>query len=891
MGTKVSVDQVPIEWNQLDSLLDSTPDKRDHGFLNNLKAWKIHCTEDDGQVTCKAVNFTSSEQFKPDHCYVLAHTYPKLAFSEKQGRALGLEHAGVMTFASSMEYLTPRGLEQAFSSDIAAKNNPQRQSSSTSTCWNPSPQQDDGYSVYVWNGKQANSYTKASTLVRGFELEKMFRDNPHLPSLLFQAGSPVPITECWKDDTNSNSALMSGTGQTPAPPPLAPAADMYRRNHLFRRLSSPPGSPRLQVSSLTTTTSLSCLLGLSPRSPRSSPRSHLSTSPPSHTHPTSTSTAASSQATNNHHNTSTTQHSTWASPSTRKPTTLATPPLGIPSLNTTQAAAPSTRPPVVPSLSFGSKTKQDAQQPLIQSPTSPHSPMVRPVGKLSLGLGSLPMPSSPSEKEKKLLKWTKIPSQVEDHLFVGSEMPSRDKKLLKSHGITHIVNTAAMILPCQYPDDFVYECVNLMDTPEEDISPFFPLLIQFIERVRENKGKVYVHCYQGVSRSCTIVIAYLMWKYHLTFEEAFDKLRLKRPICSPNAGFIASLFRWYKQLSMSRQSQLFRLTPPNAQFPIPFILKEAARGGGTTTPRPSSSSDADGAPLNTPRSGGTSSVIPNTPTSTNFLDPRTCYLLLTPTHAFTWKGRECPSGGSDELDALTPAIQRYFYGDRVGGCGQGKPLTPTPLEQGSEPAEFWTHLRNICPGIQVTPNPDYDDLYGSSVFPDFLQLQKQYQAAAPNQRPEFHNPGEHGIYFTTQPSGEKRKRRDGNSDEDGEMPSSSRQRSESSGEDDTSRSGSARDGGPPEMYTFPKMELLELFDPDDLDDDGVFLVTQYLPSANQADVWVWFGMRADIENQQDYANKAAEEWRKHKGFGEDVMLNITVQESENELDSFWDLFH
>ena len=36
--------------------------------------------------------------------------------------------------------------------------------------------------------------------------------------------------------------------------------------------------------------------------------------------------------------------------------------------------------------------------------------------------------------------------------------------------------------------------------------------------------QVYVHCHQGVSRSSSMVIAYLIWREGLTFKSAFEQV-------------------------------------------------------------------------------------------------------------------------------------------------------------------------------------------------------------------------------------------------------------------------------------------------------------------------------------------------------------------------------
>ena len=50
-----------------------------------------------------------------------------------------------------------------------------------------------------------------------------------------------------------------------------------------------------------------------------------------------------------------------------------------------------------------------------------------------------------------------------------------------------------------------------------------------------------MHCYAGVSRSVTIIIAYLIKKFGWDLSTAYDFIKAKRVVAKPNEGFMAQL--------------------------------------------------------------------------------------------------------------------------------------------------------------------------------------------------------------------------------------------------------------------------------------------------------------------------------------------------------------
>ncbi|XP_026566778.1 dual specificity protein phosphatase 13-like [Pseudonaja textilis] len=159
---------------------------------------------------------------------------------------------------------------------------------------------------------------------------------------------------------------------------------------------------------------------------------------------------------------------------------------------------------------------------------------------------------TPALSELQRLVWARGGSdnhvdQVWPNLYLGDAWAARSKSILRSIGTTHILNAAdgpySVNTGARYYRDLPiqYYGVQAFDDNSFDISVFFHEAADFIHQALNSAGgKVFVHCAMGLSRSATLVLAYLMIHENLTLVEALKSVDSHRGIC-PNTGFLSQL--------------------------------------------------------------------------------------------------------------------------------------------------------------------------------------------------------------------------------------------------------------------------------------------------------------------------------------------------------------
>jgi len=86
------------------------------------------------------------------------------------------------------------------------------------------------------------------------------------------------------------------------------------------------------------------------------------------------------------------------------------------------------------------------------------------------------------------------------------------------------------------------------DTDASDITPYLNDAVDFIQEGRSLGHSVLVHCQQGVSRSASLVIAYLIKYENMPLAKAYAALRKERKQVKPKSNFLSQLIRWEKSL-------------------------------------------------------------------------------------------------------------------------------------------------------------------------------------------------------------------------------------------------------------------------------------------------------------------------------------------------------
>ena len=104
-------------------------------------------------------------------------------------------------------------------------------------------------------------------------------------------------------------------------------------------------------------------------------------------------------------------------------------------------------------------------------------------------------------------------------------MSASDTRIFADLGLTHTLNCTDELRPRQHCPN--YKQVRLADSLTQDLSEAIPQAVAFLKSAVDSGGRVLVHCQRGVSRSVSMVVAYLIMESHMTCEQAIEMIKVR----------------------------------------------------------------------------------------------------------------------------------------------------------------------------------------------------------------------------------------------------------------------------------------------------------------------------------------------------------------------------
>ena len=150
---------------------------------------------------------------------------------------------------------------------------------------------------------------------------------------------------------------------------------------------------------------------------------------------------------------------------------------------------------------------------------------------------SSPGSCSPSVKDS--------PYMVLPHLYLGSRKAASSLRVLSQSGIRCVLNvTPSEPNRFQHVEGFTYKQIAVEDSHDVNIVERMPEAFQFIEQARAAGEKILVHCHAGMSRSVSVVLAYLIKYYGYSLDGAYDYVKERKADIQPNFSFMGQLLEF-----------------------------------------------------------------------------------------------------------------------------------------------------------------------------------------------------------------------------------------------------------------------------------------------------------------------------------------------------------
>lgn len=141
-------------------------------------------------------------------------------------------------------------------------------------------------------------------------------------------------------------------------------------------------------------------------------------------------------------------------------------------------------------------------------------------------------------------------TEIIPRLYISDLSFAENPASLSTYRITHILSVMPETIAIPPPSVLPYQPARLQikveDFPFAELAAHLPMTTKFIRDAlsRDPEARVLVHCAEGISRSVSVVAAFLMAAYGWNPKEAIGYIKDRRVVANPNFGFIQQLYEY-----------------------------------------------------------------------------------------------------------------------------------------------------------------------------------------------------------------------------------------------------------------------------------------------------------------------------------------------------------
>ncbi|XP_034750791.1 dual specificity protein phosphatase 8 isoform X2 [Etheostoma cragini] len=131
-------------------------------------------------------------------------------------------------------------------------------------------------------------------------------------------------------------------------------------------------------------------------------------------------------------------------------------------------------------------------------------------------------------------------SAILPQLYLGAESDVTQERLA-SLGISYVLSVSRCSPQPPFLPRSRYLRVPIDDSLRDELLPWIPQALHFIDAAMSSGASVLVHCAAGISRSPALAVAYIMYSLDLDLDQAYRFVKERRPSISPNFNFLGQL--------------------------------------------------------------------------------------------------------------------------------------------------------------------------------------------------------------------------------------------------------------------------------------------------------------------------------------------------------------